>query len=693
MSRAASGVLFFLVAAGALAAPAPAPATHPFSVHDMVAMQRIGEPQLSPDGRRIVFVLRTTDLEGNRGRHDLWIVGTDGTGLRQLTSHEAGDTSPVWAPDGRSVWFLSTRSGASQVWRLAVDGGEARQVTHLPLDVTSFRIAPDGAHLVLSIEVFPDCVDLACTRARLDEQAARKSSARVWERLMVRHWDAWKDGRRSHLWVLPVGESDTAREGGAVQAVDVMSGMDADCPPKPFGGSEEYAFTPDGHGLVFSARDAGVEEAWSTDFDLYLAPLDGSAAPRNLTEANPAWDGRPLFSPDGKTLAWLAMREPGYESDRFRIVRRPWPDGEPRVLTEAWDRSPADFAWARDGRTLLVSAANLGQQTLFAVGASSGQARPIVEQGTVRWFADAGERLVYALDHLRSPTELYSARGDGKEPRRLTRVNDDRMAATRTGEPEAFRFAGWNDETVHGWIVKPADFSPGRRYPVALLIHGGPQGSFGNEFHYRWNPQAYAGAGYAVVTIDFHGSVGYGQAFTDSIRGDWGGKPLVDLQRGLAAALARSPWMDGERVCALGASYGGYMVNWIAGNWPDRFRCLVSHDGNLDERAAYFNTEELWFPEHEHEGTPWDNPEGYEKHNPLRFIQHWQTPMLVIHGALDYRVVDVQGLATFTALQRRGIPSKLVWFPDENHWVLKPHNSIFWHETVLEWLDQWTAEP
>jgi dipeptidyl aminopeptidase/acylaminoacyl peptidase len=261
------------------------------------------------------------------------------------------------------------------------------------------------------------------------------------------------------------------------------------------------------------------------------------------------------------------------------------------------------------------------------------------------------------------------------------------------GRPEQFTFAGWNDEIVHGWVVEPADFDPERSYPVAFLIHGGPQGSFSNNFHYRWNPQAYAGAGYAVVMVDFHGSVGYGQAFTDSIRGDWGGKPLVDLQKGLAAALERYPWLDDDRVCALGASFGGYMVNWIAGNWPERFRCLVNHDGNLDERLAYFDTEELWFPERDHGGTPWDNPEGYEKQNPVNYVKHWKTPMLVVHGARDYRVVDTQGISTFTALQRRGIPSKLVYFPDENHWVLKPHNSIFWHETVLGWLDRWTHEP
>jgi dipeptidyl aminopeptidase/acylaminoacyl peptidase len=469
--------------------------------------------------------------------------------------------------------------------------------------------------------------------------------------------------------------------------------MDADCPSKPFGGPEEYTFSPDGKALVFTARDAGREEAWSTNFDLYRVGVDGATAPENLTAANEAWDTQPAFSPDGKTLAYLAMRVPGYESDRLRIVLRSWPDGNARVLTEAWDRSPSGLAWSEDSRTIYANASNLGHRSLFAVDASSGETRTVIAHGNVRAMAEAGGRILFAMAHLRSPVELYSVRPDGSDMRSITRLNAEKLAAARMGRPEQFTFAGWNDETVHGWIVEPADFDPEKSYPVAFLIHGGPQGSFSNGFHYRWNPQAYAGAGYAAVMVDFHGSVGYGQAFTDSIRGDWGGKPLVDLQKGLAAALERYPWMDGDRVCALGASFGGYMVNWIAGNWPERFRCLVNHDGNLDERLAYFDTEELWFPERDHGGTPWDNPEGYEKQNPVNYVKHWKTPMLVVHGARDYRVVDTQGISTFTALQRLGVPSKLVYFPDENHWVLKPHNSIFWHETVLGWLDRWTHEP
>jgi dipeptidyl aminopeptidase/acylaminoacyl peptidase len=673
--------LVVLLAVASVGSALQATETHPFSIHDMLAMDRIADPQVSPDGESIVFVRRTTDLEQNRGRTDLWLVGTDGEGLRQLTSHPAGEGNPRWSANGGSVFFLSTRSDSSQVWVIAVDGGEARQVTELPLDVTSLAVSPDGARIAVSMDVFADCQDLACTSDRLTAVEESKTSARVYEQLFIRHWDTWKDGRRSHLFVLPAA-------GG--EAVDVMRGMEADCPSKPFGGPEEYTFTPDGSGVVFSARDAGREEAWSTDFDLYLAPAGGSAAPRNLTEANQAWDTQPTFSPDGKTLAYLAMREPGYESDRFRIVLRSWPQGKDRVLTEDWDRSPGGIAWSADAKTIYANAANVGQRSLFAISTSGGKVRTVVEQGTVRAFAEAGDRIVFGMDHLNSPVELYSARLDGGDVEQLTHINAKKVAAARMGEPEQFSFAGWNDETVHGYVVTPADFDAKKKYPVAFLIHGGPQGSFGNDFHYRWNPQAYTGAGYAAVMIDFHGSVGYGQAFTDSIQGDWGGKPFVDLQKGLAAALERYPWLDGDRVCGLGASFGGYMVNWIAGNWPERFRCLVNHDGNLDERLAYFDTEELWFPERDHGGAPWDNPEGYEKHNPINFVKHWKTPMLVIHGALDYRVVDTQGISTFTALQRLGVPSKLVYFPDENHWVLQPHNSIFWHQTVLEWLDRWS---
>ncbi|MBN1845609.1 MAG: S9 family peptidase [Sedimentisphaerales bacterium] len=672
-----------------LPACSPGQTTHPFTVHDMLAMDRISDPQLSPQGDAIVFVRRSTDLEGNAGKTDLWRVAADGGNLSRLTTHEAADRNPCWSADGKHVYFISGRGGSDQVWQLPVAGGEARQITDLPLDVDNLVLSPDGKTLAFTMEVFPGKT-AEQTAGALKEIAARKAGGRIYEKLFIRHWDTWEDGRRCHLFAMAIGQ--------ATPPVDVMKDMDADTPSRPFGGPEEITFTPDGQGLVFTARNAGRTEAWSTNFDLYVAPIDGAEGPRCLTGNNPAWDSQPLFSPDGKTLAYLAMRRPGYEADRMRIILRDWESGRDRILTEEWDRSVEGFCFSPDGGVLYATAANLGQKSLFAIELATGRVRTLVEEGSLSVIAAAGNQVFYTRNSLQSAAEIYAAEATGRgsrgsrgsrDSRAITQINRDKLAACRMGDYEQFTFAGWNNETVYGYVVRPIDFDATRSYPVAFLIHGGPQGSFGNTFHYRWNPQVYAGAGYAAVMIDFHGSTGYGQAFCDSIRGDWGGKPLVDLQKGLAAALKRYPYLDGDRVGALGASFGGYMINWIAGNWPDRFGCLVNHDGNLDERMAYFDTEELWFPEWDHVGTPWDHPEQYEKHNPINYVQHWQTPMLVIHGGRDFRVADTQGIATFTALQRRGIPSKLLYFPEENHWILKPHNSILWHETVLDWLDQW----
>jgi dipeptidyl aminopeptidase/acylaminoacyl peptidase len=659
---------------------ADATSERPFDVRDLIAFDRLSDPQVSPDGRSIAFTVSSLDLEANRRRTDIWMVHSDGSDLRRLTSDPAADTNAAWSPDGSTVFFLSTRGGSSQVWKLPLGGGEAQQVTSLPLDVNSFVLSPDGSRLALSMEVYPG-TSPAETKKQQDEIAKNKATGRIYDELFFRHWDTWEDGRRSHVFVVPVA-------GG--EPVDVMKSMDADSPSKPFGGSEEYAFTPDGRSIVFGAKDVGRSEAWSTNFDLFVAPIDGSAAPRNITAENPAWDAYPVFSPDGKTLAYTAMKRAGYEADRFRVVLRSWPEGRERVLTESWDRSPGDLRWSPDGRTIYATADDLGNHALFAIDVASGNLSTVVGTGSVASPQVHGGQVVYLRDSLAGPAELYSVRADGKDPKRITHVNDARLAGTLRGDAEQFTFTGANGDTVYAWVVKPVNFDPSQKYPVAFLIHGGPQGSFGDHFHYRWNPQTYAGRGYAAVMVDFHGSTGYGQAFTDAINGDWGGKPLEDLQKGLAAALAKYSWMDGDRVAALGASYGGYMINWIAGAWPDRFRCLVVHDGNLDERFAYFATEELWFPEWEHGGTPWDNPEGYAKQNPVDLVKNWKTPTLVIHGGQDFRVVDTGGFASFTALQRKGIPSRFLYFPDENHWVLKPANSVLWHDTVLDWIDRWT---
>ncbi|HKI03056.1 MAG TPA: S9 family peptidase [Thermoanaerobaculia bacterium] len=674
--------LYVLALLGLALAAAAVAQPHPFTARDMVTMERISEPQPSPQGDRVVFVVRATDMDANRGRTDLWMVKPDGSGLTRLTSDPASDNNPRWAPDGQSVYFLSTRSGSSQVWRLPAAGGDAVQVTKLPLDVSSLTLSPDGSRLAFSLEVFADCPTVACTRERLDQKEKGKTSGQLYQgdAGFFRHWDTWSEGRRNHLFVMPAA-------GG--EPVDLTRGMNADVPSRPFGGTEEFTFSPDGRTVVFSARDAGREEPWSTDFDLYQVPVDGSQPPRNLTDANPAWDTQPAFSPDGKTLAYLFMSRPGFEADRFRIRLRDLASGRERVLAEEWDRSAEGLIFSPDGRTLYTTATDVGQTPLFAIDVATGRVTKLVGDGHVREPQLAGDRFVFGRDTLRSPVELHTARRDGSGVTQITRVNQERLAAALMGETEQFSFKGANGDTVYGWLTRPAGFQPGQKYPLAFIIHGGPQGSSSNEFHYRWNPQVYAGAGYAVVQIDFHGSTGYGQAFTDAIRMDWGGKPLVDLQKGLEAALQRNPWIDGGRVCALGASYGGYMTNWIAGNWPDRFQCLVTHDGVFDQRMMYYGTEELWFPEWEHGGPYWQNPAGYEKHNPAQFVDRWKTPMLVVHGGLDYRIPVDQGIAAFNVLQRRGIPSQFLHFPDENHWVLKPANSLLWHETVLAWLDRW----
>jgi dipeptidyl aminopeptidase/acylaminoacyl peptidase len=675
---------FVGVVASVQAAP-PSPAgPHPFSVHDMLAMDRISDPRVSPDGKLVAFTVSVTDLDANKRRSSIHLAAVDGAWTRRLTAHEANDSQPRWSPDGRLVYFVSTRSGSAQVWRIAVDGGEAEQVTRLPLDVDTLEVGPNGVFLVVSMAVMPGASPKE-TKERLDAAEKAKARGRVYDRLFVRHWDTWSEGTRNHIFVYDLA-GGTAR--------DLMPAMDADCPGKPFGGNEDFTVAPDASTIVFSAKDVGREEAWSTNFDLFSVPVSGAAPPKKIT-SNPAWDAQPRFAPDGKTLAYLAMSRPGYEADRFEIIVRDLASGSERRFT-LWadtsprgDRSPSSLMWSADGSELYCTAEHSGQRALFAVNAVSGKARIVVGEGTVGDPQPcSGGRVLYAMNSLLGPTELYTVATDGKDSRRVTHVNDAKVAAAKFGKPERFSFTGAKSDTVYGYLVYPVDFDAAKRYPVAFLIHGGPQGSFGNDFHYRWNPQAYAGAGYAVVMVDFHGSTGYGQAFTDAINGDWGGAPFEDLMKGLDFALAKYPFLDGKRAGALGASFGGYMITWIAGQ-TDRFKCLVCHDGNLDERAAYFDTEELWFPEWEHGGTPWSNPAGYAKHNPADYVKNWRTPMLVVHGEKDFRVVYTQGLSTFTTLQRKGIPSKLLIFPDENHWVLKAANSILWHDTVLGWLDEW----
>lgn len=657
----------------------------PFTVEDLVRLKRLTDPQASPDGHYVAYVLRETDTDANKGRTDLWLLDLTRTDARplRLTTDPANDSSPRWAPDSRTLYFVSTRGGSSQVWRIRVDGGEATRVTNYPLDVGALKVSPQGDLLAVSLEVLPECGDLACTKEKLTARAKDPATGRIYDRLFIRHWDTWSNGTRSHLFAVRIGADGTATG----SPLDLSKSLDADVPSKPFGGDEDFDFSPDGRSLVFSARIAGRTEPLSTNFDLYQVPVDGSTEPRNLTADNPAWDAQPVFLKNGD-LAWLAMDHPGFESDRFHVMLKDGRTGAVHPLTQSWDQTVSRLGRTADGRTLLATTPELGQVALYSIDTKTGKPHKIVGTGDVEAFAATKDRIVYSLATLGAPADLYSIAAAGGPTQQLTHVNDTVLQARYRSEFEQFSFKGWNDETVYGYVMKPYGFTAGKRYPIAFVVHGGPQASFQNAWSYRWSPLTFAGAGYAVIMIDFHGSPGYGQSFTDSISRDWGGKPLVDLQKGLDAALARYDWLDGEHACALGASYGGFMMNWIEGNWPDRFRCIVNHDGVFDQRMMYYSTEELWFVEWENGGTQYEHPEAYEKFNPVDHVAQWHTPMLVIHGEQDFRIPYSQGIAAFTALQRRNIESRLLIFPDENHWTLKPANSVLWYHTVLGWLDE-----
>lgn len=674
-----------------LAADADNAAPHPFSIRDLVMMDRVSDPQLSPDGRYALFSVRATDYAANKGVSSIYMVDLNKPPQPVMVVEKG--SSPRWAPDGKSIYYTAPQDGTAQVWHRAFDADgtgkglalsvrAGEPVTNAPLDVNAFKLSPDGSKLLLSYDVFTDCPDLACTKERLDGREKDKSTGTVYDKLFVRHWDTWADGRRSQLYI--------ADANAPSQPVLLSRDIDGDVPSKPFGGDDEFTFSPDGKTVYFDVRIAGKTEPWSTNFDIYSVPADGSAASANLTAENLAWDANPLVSPDGRTLYYTAMKEPGSEADRFGIMALDLASGSKREVAPAWDRSSGALQISADGKTLYTTTDDNGQHPLFAIDTATGKATILVTDGSVSAFSAQGKKILLSRDDLKRPADLYTADLNGKGLKQVTHFNAKRIKGAQTGDFEFFTFKGWNNEAVQGYVVKPVGFKRGKSYPVAFIIHGGPQGAMTNSWSYRWNAQTYAGQGFAVVTINFHGSTGYGQAFTESISGDWGGKPLEDLKAGWNAALSKYKFLDGDRACALGASYGGYMVYWMAGNWNQPWKCFVDHDGVFDARAMYYDTEELWFEEKENGGTQFDHPENYERFNPVNHVKDWRVPMLVIHSGKDFRIPDTQGLGAFTALQRRGIPSKLLHFPDENHWVLKPQNSVQWHETVNAWLKEWT---
>ncbi|MCW1382205.1 S9 family peptidase [Novosphingobium sp. KCTC 2891] len=704
LSRAA---LSLALAASFSAAPAQAQGVpQPFSAQDLVTLGRFGSLAVSPDGKLLAYTVTTTDPVSYARTTSLWLrpLGDARAAARQVAV-DGAVSDPAFAPDG-SLWFLSDgkqggKDAGTQVWKIAAPAGAgalAVPVTAFKADVSGFKLSPDGKRLAVWGDIARDCPTFGGCASDGNTSQPGPGTGRLYKDStgFVRHWDAWETpGNYSRVFAYALGtdgrvNTDTGR---ALDGDAANGGLVGDAPTKPFGDGAQVAWSADSSAVVYVARQADRDEPRSTNLDLWWAPVNGDA-PRNLTAANKATDTAPALSPDGQWLAWTAMARPTYEADRLVVNLLNLRTGERRELTGGWDRSVDTLQWTPDGKALIATAEDVLDTPAFRIDPKSGKVVRLALSpakgreghiGNVTPLRDG--RVVFTRDSIDAPAEIYVGK-PGKGATRLTDIAASALAARAPVVTRRFSFAGANGDTVWGQITKPAGAAG--KLPGILYVHGGPQGSFNDAWSNRWNPRVVASQGYAVVSVDFHGSTGYGQAFTDAINNDWGGKPLEDLQKGFAAAAAVDAQVDTDNACAMGASYGGYMMNWIEGNWADKFRCIVQHDGVFDARAMAYETEELWFDEWEHgQKTYFDAPEAYEKWNPVNHVAKWKTPMLVVTSEKDFRIPYTQGLAAFTALQTRKVPSELLVFPDENHWVLKPKNSLQWHQTVFRWLDRW----
>jgi dipeptidyl aminopeptidase/acylaminoacyl peptidase len=651
---------------------------HPITFDDMIRMHRIAEAQVSPDGKWAVYTVATPDMEANRNASNVWLVPVSGGEAIQLTQ-SGHDLSAVWSPDGKTIAFLSSRSGNSQVYLLSMEGGEAHEFTHLSTGADLVKWSPDGKTIAFTSSVYPDCKDDACNSARDTEKEKSKVKAHVYEQLLYRHWTHWFEGKRSHLFVVPADGSAAPR--------DLTLGANYDVPPDQRGGPGDINFSPDGKEICFTAVTDKME-AISTNGDLFLVSVAGGE-PKRIT-TNPGFDGNPVYSPDGKYIAYHAQLTPGYESDRWRVMLYDRQTGKNENLSERFDRSANDLAWSADNKMIFFTAENETLQPIYAMAARPGaEPKKIIADGYNPGFSLSGDGkiLVFERTSLAAPAELFAAASDGSGVRQLTHPNDAILAAVEMNAPETFWFEGAAGTRVQAMLIRPPKFDAAKKYPLLVLLHGGPQTMWSNAWGYRWNAEVFSAAGYVPLMINRRGSTGYGQKFTDEITNDWGGKAYEDVMKGVDYALGKYPFLDGSRMAAAGGSYGGFMADWIATH-TGRFKAIISHASGFDQ-AAMYATEELWFEEHDMEGTPWSNPESYKKWSPAMYageLAKYKTPTLVIAGERDYRVPYTQSLEFFNSLQRQGVPSKLVVFPDEGHWVLKPQNGQFWYKTFLDWL-------
>ena len=748
-------------------------AKRPFTFEDMMSLKRVGEPVPSPDGKWVLFSAVDVDLAANKKTPHIWIVPLENarsangaTGVppvnareRVLIPDQDGDR-PRWAPDGRHFAFISAKEGGSQVWIADFDAAAGsvtgvHKLTSIVTEASGELWSPDGKNILFVSEVYPKCdrapaAEQDCNAKELKEVQESKVKALIFDRLLYRHWNAYKAGKRSHIFVVPadacVGTAasavqpgkagqpssdaneqasraslDRTAEGGCpyVSARDLTPG-DYDAPVFSLGGQDNYAFSPDGQEVCYTSNHDKVE-ATSTNNDLWIVPVNGGTGvspvqPKNITADNPASDSTPLYSPDGKYIAYRAQRRPGDESDRFRLMLYDRKTGKKKILTEDFDRWVGTFTWDPSSRAIYFNSEESGEIPLFRVDLQTNVTR--VMQGTYDDLTFAPDRTMLLLTNMSvrfpnkivgvnvSRVEELSAKMFANQPKnivgrvgaitdvlpgKVADLNDQLLSQISMSPFESFWFEGANDEKVQGFLVKPPNFDASKKYPLKFIVHGGPEVPEGDEWSYRWNPELFAASGYVVMMINFHGSPGYGQKFIDSISGDWGGAPFEDLMKGLDYAEKTYPFIDKDRECALGASYGGYMANWILGH-TNRFKCIVTHDGMFNSTSAWGTTEELWFNEWEFKGTPYTNRALYDKWSPHMYATNFKTPTLVVHGQLDYRLDVSEGFQLFTTLQRQNIPSKMLYFPDEGHWVLKPQNSQLWYKTVNDWVDQWTKK-
>jgi dipeptidyl aminopeptidase/acylaminoacyl peptidase len=659
----------------------------PMQTGDLFAIQRLSAPALSPDGKWVAYVVGTADLAANKNLSDLWISAVDGSQTRRLTANPASDGNPVWSPDGRWIAFESSRSGEGQIWMLPADGGEPRQFTTLSTGASQPVWAPDGKSVAFVSAVFPEYSDRpfltsdSLNRIALDRLEKGAVKAEVFTGLLYRHWNDWVHGKRLHIFVQPFPSGTP---------IDLTPGnRDAVPSSSTFSAGTDFAFSPDGKEIAYTATPLPVrEEAWSTNHDLFVVPVAGGT-PKQLT-TNPAADGYPRYSPDGKYIAYRAQKRPGFEADRWQLMLLDRAKGTSRSLTDNFDSSVETPVWSPDGKALYFPAEAKANKNLYAVTLKGNDVRAVVSGGynTSVCVSPDSRTLLFSRSSAVRAAELFRVVADGSGLTAVTSFNDTVFAKLEIPAPESITWAGEGGTSIQGWLYKPPGFDPAKKYPLVMMVHGGPQGATENGWHYRWNMALWAAQGYVIFAPNPRGSTGFGQQFVDEISGDWGGRVFTDLMKGLDYVQAM-PFIDARRTAAAGASFGGYMVNWFQAKVPERFATLITHCGVYNFVSMYGATDEVWFDEWDHGGTPWDKPEEYARFSPHSYAKNFKTPHLIIHGAYDFRIPYTEAMQLFTALQRQGVPSKFVFFHDESHFVAKPANSEFWHNTVFGWLAQY----